>query len=1106
MKLFGKMTLLTAGLALTATTASLGVLSVPVISNGSLRAATSSGTNGIELKNYTRSYKLGDTTNFTDSVSGEQAAGYLLPQVSASAANVVVTARNRVGVATTVGKDADGKYYLVANKAGIYNVTYSVTEGEKTTSTRNITIEITAEKATFNFEANSQYIIPSVAYKTEKIIFPQATVLDADGNEILGTDNKPIKVNPTSLKNGATVVNFGEDTTEGLKTYTVQASDKGDFSVIYTYSDATNKISEISQTFTFRVQSTEADVELKYGSGSDSLNTFALEVGVEATLPKFAVLNSKANDVEVTDVYTVVTVLDMTTNTETKVTNYKYTPQNAGSYRFTYNTTDAHGNTCTQSVQRDNVKLTSSSITTKVIGDYSAVADVSTIVIDDEENVDYMIPSVVYLEAGNVTSKEVTIPAMFAVGGWGTYSNLEITRSIWKENSSGSYTSSEDLENNPNLKKPDDTTYTAKDDVIYKFTKGAGNYKVRYHVRYLDTNSQGISGTDKYVEYFITVKEHQDIVETNLTVAAPVDMPTAVIINEDNKITFGKPVVSDDEDERVQVKVEYKYDLAGAEYQTLKANSDGEYELDVVKPAGISDADWQACNKVVFKFTAINDLEVSRSIEVNVAKVDYSTDVTAPNIVIAEEAAYDNANKVIKLKTVTVTNDGTDVSLVCYVTKDGKAVESFSATSGQTPSFAAMDYEPTDEGVYQFTYVATDQNYNMATLSTQCEVAFVTGYSVSIGAISTQEYGSVVDLTKYVNVTKNGQKVSFDDSKIHLVSDKTVIDQDYLDNNLDDNALLIQVTGAYKDSVGGKNGLIIALDGDITVKAWAKDVAGICDFNNNASAKITFSSADTTSPVFKIVGESEGSDVLGTYDFPEGEESVEVIVNWFDNESIEDADSDLTPKVEIFLPGKSTSSTPDFTFDEPNNANDTIKFTATQQGKFTVKYTLTDSRGNANSRVFKVAVGDVIAPEIVVAKDAIVVDNKTYTINLDKVTIENDELSKTSDLVIKATLNGENIDYTTSTDKKLITITAESAGTLAITFDITDSAGNVAKTVTKTYTVSSDKPSTVNSTTVWGTIIIIVSLIVLGGVIFFFVKPSKAKKTTSTRNTKKETK
>ena len=130
MKLFGKMTLLTAGLALIATTASLGVLSVPVM-NGSVRAATSitSGTNGIELNNYTKSYKLGATTNFTDSETSAASNGYLLPEVTAGT-GVNVTAKNRVGVTTSVRKGTDNKYYLVTSSAGIYNITYSVTDGD----------------------------------------------------------------------------------------------------------------------------------------------------------------------------------------------------------------------------------------------------------------------------------------------------------------------------------------------------------------------------------------------------------------------------------------------------------------------------------------------------------------------------------------------------------------------------------------------------------------------------------------------------------------------------------------------------------------------------------------------------------------------------------------------------------------------------------------------------------------------------------------------------------------------------------------------------------------------------------------------------------------
>lgn len=1084
MKLFGKMTLM--AMAVT-TTASLGFVS-PVVGNefvssnkSAFAATTQEGTLGtvIKLTGYKSVYNWSEIETFTPSGESAQVSGFKLPKADSA---VTITAKNRVGVTQEVKSDGTDNY-LVVDTAGVYDVVYSA--GADDTNTRKITVEIKASQATLNIADNSSLIIPSVAYEGDKIVFPKAVLLDADGNE-MKNGNDVIKVDPVKIVNGSTVKEFDADDGDGYKSYTVKADDAGDFVVTYSYNQAGIKVPSIS--YTFRIQANKTDISLNYGSFSESLKSFAMEVGVESTLPKPTVINTKANDAEVSNVFTKITVKDMTSGESVDVTDFKYTPMNQGSYRITYVSTDFYGNTCTTSIQRDNVKLTSNSIETKIIGDYSAKT-VSEIDIDAEKNIDYTIPSVAYRVAS--ADAEVTIPALFAYSAWGDYDNIKITRSIWIDNSQEVIL--EETEKSAGVK------YTAKDDVLYSFKK-AGTYELRYKVQYLDDEGNAISGTTKTLNsYLIEVRDVAVLpTTTNLNVTAP-SVTTAVIKAENSTITFDAPAISDDDDKNVQLDVTYKFDNIATEFEAVK-NKDGTYSIDVVCPEG-KDTEWDSTASMTITFKATNDLNEEVFVTKTVELIDYSSDNTAPVFASVSKPVYDYETKIITLPSVGLSSaDATNVVMTCYVSKDGKTIDQFNGQAAKDAVIDSFEYEPTEEGEYVFTYVATDQNYNISTMSMKVSVSFRTGYSVSIDEISTQEYGTKLDLTKLVNVTKAGEAVNFADSKIIIEpiadNDFSKIDQAYLDN-LSNETLLIAISGAYEIKPG-LSGHIICKEGNISVKAWAKDADGVCGLTNNSSVTVTFESKDTTAPQFKIENEVENNDVIGIYEIATGEDSVEVVLPWFDaNSVVENSEEDLTMKVEVFEPGNSSAV---FEFSEEDLVEGVCKFEATKEGKYSVKYSLIDANGNSEPRTFTVNVGDVIAPEIVVKDDAITAPKKAsdeaqFVIDLEKIDIIETEstLSKKTDLKISVTRNGEAVEYEYSDDDKQVAFKADVEGTYVITFDVKDDAGNEATTITKTFTISSESVTPTNSSTIWGTILIVVSLVVLGLVVFFFVKPSKTK-------------
>ena len=297
-------------------------------------------------------------------------------------------------------------------------------------------------------------------------------------------------------------------------------------------------------------------------------------------------------------------------------------------------------------------------------------------------------------------------------------------------------------------------------------------------------------------------------------------------------------------------------------------------------------------------------------------------------------------------------------------------------------------------------------------------------------------------------------------------------------------------------------GEIITLDDDISVRAWAAKAAGagiICDYAQNGSAKVTFSSADTVLPTFTI--ENEALDNTN-YEWDSAQTNTYTLP-WF--KSIADNGSGVdesTMKITLTYQGDSEK------FKEITSSAD-LTFTATKQGKVNAVYSVSDNTGNVSERTFVLNIGDVTPPEIILEDDAVTAPEKavkdgTLVIDLSKIDIEETESSlDADDLTIVITRDGENIEY--EVKDNTITIDASIAGKYVVTFDVKDAAHNQAQQVVKTFTVASAASNTgASSSTVWGTVLIVVSLIVLGLVIFFFVKPSKTSKPTTSLKVNKD--
>ncbi|MBQ7977504.1 MAG: hypothetical protein IJ301_02785 [Clostridia bacterium] len=1097
-KLFGKMTLLAFVLMVTF---SFGLMSPMLLTMASgLTTITTPSQAGyiIEVTNYQSSFDIDELDDFVVGTTTYQ--GFAIPtaKINGQSTEPTLIVTNSAGVTvaplTADSGDNSGKKFIAVSGSDTYTFTYSADNGTAKTTTRDIKVTVTANEAKFEFDSNSKQIMPTVVQAGDIITFPMPKVMVGE-DEVTGA-SVSIK-----LEGPSGDISSQLTTVEGFKTYTVASTDAGTYTVTYTYN---NNGTNVVEKKTFNVVTKRPDVTLAYDGYSSAISSLSMSVGNEVTLPTPKVVNKEANNAVVDNVYTEITVENITNTSDTyeKISDFKFTPKENGNFKFTYKTVDFAGNEHSEFFFVNYVTKSGNSIEVKVVNGYD-VANVATMNIEELENADYMIPTKLFKKSTD-TTLTVNFPAIYAEGGWGDYDNLKLTRAIYQNNSR--------IATLENETKADGTTkYTANEVVPYEFdftnTTSSDNtytYTIRYEACYVDDEGNVISGTTKQLpSYTLEIVTDDDFTSPVLTVKAPSMVST---VRAGKTVTFGAPTITDLKssdsnevvDTRVKLEVSYYFDGNSGDATTITAK-DGIYSIEVDKPNGYSDV--FAEMNVVFKATDdINatPVEVTKTISI----VDYSDDITAP-----QQSSIDFSNiasdKDIVLPTIEYTDDLTDIRLIAYViNEDGKVVDFINATTSgdKTASIEGATFTPNIAGKYIVTVVATDQNNNTSTFSINYDVDFNNGYSVTIESIDSQEYGNVINLLDKIHVYDNKTEVDLSTMNVKFTT-KEVAQADL--NVLTANDLLVQIKGKYMTPASDRIiGEIITLDDDISVRAWAAKAAGagiICDYAQNGSAKVTFSSADTVLPTFTI--ENEALDNTN-YEWDSAQTNTYTLP-WF--KSIADNGSGVdesTMKITLTYQGDSEK------FKEITSSAD-LTFTATKQGKVNAVYSVSDNTGNVSERTFVLNIGDVTPPEIILEDDAVTAPEKavkdgTLVIDLSKIDIEETESSlDADDLTIVITRDGENIEY--EVKDNTITIDASIAGKYVVTFDVKDAAHNQAQQVVKTFTVASAASNTgASSSTVWGTVLIVVSLIVLGLVIFFFVKPSKTSKPTTSLKVNKD--
>jgi large repetitive protein len=223
------------------------------------------------------------------------------------------------------------------------------------------------------------------------------------------------------------------------------------------------------------------------------------------------------------------------------------------------------------------------------------------------------------------------------------------------------------------------------------------------------------------------------------------------------------------------------------------------------------------------------------------------------------------------------------------------------------------------------------------------------------------------------------------------------------------------------------------------------------------------------------------------------------------------------------------------------------------RGEYKIVYSATDNNGNsATSKTITISVGDTEKPSIyltqtledILSKGFILGENDTLEINPKAKIKENTtdysdvdlyvsdnlgfaykkandgtatkDIDDSDDLLVTVNFyitdpNGSTLSKETDTESSKTTYKFTTAGTYTITFYVTDVAGNRSQNVTRKFVVKAKTTTSVDTSTIVGTVLIVISALILAGIIVYLVRgvkllPKKNKKTSKKADKKTDNK
>ncbi len=1018
-------------------------------------------------------------------------------------------------------------------------MTYTATASGISTS-KDFTLNLNADKVTFEWETNSKQIIPtqvnpSTATEQSVIVFPYPFIYKGDEDPINDTnsDGLPEEIAglTVTLRKGTETLTLSkgadpaETNTYGYYYYIVPTNAPlVEYTVAYSY--AAGYAYTIKKEFNFNVVSAsdynqKEDVELKLTLDS-SIST-AWEIGVEVTFPTITVTNSKKSDAKVA-VYTeyLLTCIpsDGSANISYTVTNHKFIPLVVGEYKIQYRVTDFGGNSKTvQHTTNSKATNTSTGMKVYVVGGYEETdaEDMTTAALDNSlDTAEYMIPTKI-AKAEDATGI-ITLPAIFAVDT--TESGLD-TFDVLKDKFLRSITSPSRVTKFQSTSANSNEIVTEPwEEVEYAFTE-VGTYTILYQV--VDSAGNVIP----LGRYYVTVEEgYEDNTAPEVSVSG-----LSKVAKAGDTISFSVvaadylPDSTEVADERI--KVEVTVAVGEDSPIILTKNTDGKYEYTI--PADTAMGTTVSVNAKATDYAG-NYTDAPYTITVS----NYSGDNEAPFggvFTLDPEWISSGVNFVdfyhgdeIFLPEITFSDDSDNLAVNVDIYCDGVKVNTFGKSSWKAKELkmGGEKVTLTHSGKYMVVYEAIDANGNSTIQSLHFNVISKVIPSIAGSIAEKVEYGTTIDLSAIVSVQENGIQMDGYFTNVYAMnanlteSAHQIAFLDELVENDVQSALVIQYSGGCKAVPGELK--LVAQTGNIQISYWAIGPTGLY---NSVPKTLTTTAADTIAPVV-------------TFEDDAGVTSAHPYVTSGTDEERRIAN---TVKIPLFTATDSSGSGVDFstvkvTVEYQNSSTNKPAVTVykgavgeegeegyqpadADYGKFygyfivnddgyvNVTYTVSDYTGNEGRASYTIAIGDVQKPIINVDglnfKESYNL-NDELKIDLTKIVVLEPEKESTtlsySNVTVKVFLDGEDITSSAKLEKSTSTewyYKLDSVGNYKITFDVSDNAGNSAEQKVISRTISVASTSTTISTTVWGTVLIIVALIVLGGVIYFFIKPSRTK-------------
>ena len=946
-----------------------------------------------------------------------------------------------------------------------------------------------------NLVSNNANLLPSkVAIKDEdgnafkgSFNVPEYKVVDEDGEEIdaiveitLQTPSYATSDISTSKK-----VDFNAiDIEEGYYIITYKAYSKAEGGVKGDYlAETKTEFNAVSET------SYENEHELTLSYSSEKPST--VNVGKTVELPA---ITAKANNENVPVYYEVKVYKNGSTtaiadtakvnNTDTLIITknedgkYEFTADEVGVYyRVVYTVRDAFGE-LNEKQTEFNIETVEDTIDpTPIVVDAYDATDADA--LKELKNKDYALKT-------TFGAEPVVIKAIYAEDlGTFDYADFTFERKIESSSREEIYKSTDAADACKEIVFNDGTgTYDADKYIVVdpdETTLKDGYYYVYYTV----TDAHG---NKKSVQYKITIDKTFDKVEAgNPTVEFNDTFYSSVELGE--KIEFGKVTASDEHDDRLETKVYYKYDVAGAEETVLELNDSNKYVIDTNDaPAGAT--------KVTIYAKAINDSENETIVEEEIALKSPDYGVAMPTIdSVVEEAGY--SYTYVQGENITIPK----VIFKDETTTDGTGVDALNASisvkctdgNGVVTNYTAQDIWSIKAGDYLY---VSNANFTAATVGT---------YQVAVKALDAAG-NTVVKFFEY-NVTDAAytgslrfKDIGITDTTLELGSTYKLLQAQIQGANANNYGYYVTCKTAAGDYELNKSEFKPNAIGEYKLQYVMYKLGDVTDTVADETVEFTVKVEDTKGPKINVNWETEVlNDTVATKSIlPAYEKGTKMLIPMFSASDMSGLDMD---KSTITISSSKTSRTIEMSkmLEEYTNgkSNQTglMYYTFANDAEYTITYTAYDKQGNYTTLSKTIKIGDLVAPTLIVDDK---IASETYNIGdtltidladtLNYITVADNKTTDISKNDVTVTLYVNNTEVkksSASTATKYIFDLSE-AGEYELKFSVKDDAG-IETTQTKTFTISAATGSNMTSTEVVGTILIVVSVVVLAGVVVYFI-------------------